>query len=414
MTPTIGLTVRTRMRRYTLYHFWDASGALLYIGRTVNPRSRWGEHSWVQPWWLEVASVTVEHFADHAALVAAETAAIKAEHPRHNVVHNRPKAAKVASHRSRSQTVRFVCKHSRPVGTCAPFEAAGAQLPAALTKYDDAAPPPATAPLDATYAETSRPRYISVASKIRDRIEAGEWAPGTRIPTLKTLAAEYGVNHNTVCRAIEILEGEGLAWSRHGSGITVRHRVPRRARAARVARNDDGYVFGPTRGRETWIRHGDAVNGPRALDDERIAALLGVVEGTEVPCRYRVTGPASEPPFEIATSWIHPRVAGIVADATRHAFGRRLAATPRSRRPRADQMDGDLPRPHPDRRAGEPPRGAKGAAGLADHARGNIRCRWAAARGDRVPHPLRPDDPGRTSGLSCSALAGLGPLRPAA
>ncbi len=48
------------------------------------------------------------------------------------------------------------------------------------------------------------------------------------------------------------------------------------------------------------------------LADPRIARMLGVPEGTEVMRRLRVTGPETEPPFQINDSWIHPRG---VADA---------------------------------------------------------------------------------------------------
>lgn len=40
-----------------------------------------------------------------------------------------------------------------------------------------------------------------------------------------------------------------------------------------------------------------------------MARLLGVPEGTMVPRRHRVTGPVTEPPFQISDSWIHPGVA---------------------------------------------------------------------------------------------------------
>lgn len=48
--------------------------------------------------------------------------------------------------------------------------------------------------------------------------------------------------------------------------------------------------------------------GPgRAARDSRIAKLLGVEVGTSVMRRFRVTGPESEPPFQINISCIHPR-----------------------------------------------------------------------------------------------------------
>jgi GntR family transcriptional regulator len=83
-----------------------------------------------------------------------------------------------------------------------------------------------------------------------------------------------------------------------------------------VKRNEHatGYSFPSASSKEVWVRHGKAINAPAPLDDPRIAKLLGVKPGTEVLRRFRVTGPASEAPFQINISWIHPRVADIVAD----------------------------------------------------------------------------------------------------
>ena len=44
---------------------------------------------------------------------------------------------------------------------------------------------------------------------IRARLEAGEWAPGERLPSVAALAAEYGVGHGTVRRALARLQDEG-------------------------------------------------------------------------------------------------------------------------------------------------------------------------------------------------------------
>ncbi len=74
---------------HALYRFWGSSGTLLYIGLTLNPASRWANHIRDKPWWLEVHSITIEHFPDRQSVVDAEKAAIRAERPRYNVVHNR-------------------------------------------------------------------------------------------------------------------------------------------------------------------------------------------------------------------------------------------------------------------------------------------------------------------------------------
>lgn len=160
-------------------------------------------------------------------------------------------------------------------------------------------------------------RFKDIAARIRTRIEAGEWAPGARLPRLDDLAKEYGANRDTVGRAIAELETAGYVWAVQGRGITVRYGTmrPRRPRGDLVKRNEHatGYSFPSASGQEVWRRHGEASNAPTRLDDPRIARLLGVEPGTVVPRRFRVTGPESEAPFQINISWIHPRVADIVA-----------------------------------------------------------------------------------------------------
>ncbi|WP_071805395.1 GntR family transcriptional regulator [Couchioplanes caeruleus] len=159
-------------------------------------------------------------------------------------------------------------------------------------------------------------RYRDIAARIQQRIEAGEWKPGARLPRLDDLATEYGANRDTVGRAIALLETEGFVWAVQGRGISVRYGTmrPRRPRGNLVKRNAQalGYSFPSASGAEKWVRHGEAVSAPAPLDDPRLARLLGVAPETEVLRRVRVTGPASEAPFQIAVSWIAPRVAGAV------------------------------------------------------------------------------------------------------
>lgn len=161
-------------------------------------------------------------------------------------------------------------------------------------------------------------RYQAIAAEIRARIEAGEWKPGARLPRLDDFAVEYQANRDTVGRAIALLETEGYVWAVQGRGIAVRYGTmrPRRPRGDLVKRNEQalGYSFPSASSQELWVRHGEAINVPTPLNDPRIARLLGVQPGAQVLRRYRVTGPASEAPFQINISWIHPRVAEVVAD----------------------------------------------------------------------------------------------------
>ncbi len=65
------------------------------------------------------------------------------------------------------------------------------------------------------------PLYHQVKESLRERIEAGEWPPGSRIPTEKELAAEYGVSQITVRQALARLATEGLVERCQGRGTFV-------------------------------------------------------------------------------------------------------------------------------------------------------------------------------------------------
>lgn len=158
-------------------------------------------------------------------------------------------------------------------------------------------------------------RYLDLASKIRQRIEENEWTPGSKLPRLDDFAAEYGANRDTIGRAINVLESEGYVWAVQGRGIIVRHGTmrSRRPRGNLVKRNatGTGYSFPSASSQEVWKHHIAPDASVQPLVDQRIARLLQVPVGSPVVRRFRVTGPESEPPFQINTSWIHPRVADV-------------------------------------------------------------------------------------------------------
>jgi GntR family transcriptional regulator len=161
-------------------------------------------------------------------------------------------------------------------------------------------------------------RYLDIAAEMRQRILAGEWEPGSNLPRIADLAAAYGVNRDTMGRAIAVLEADGLVWAVSRRGTIVRHGLvrPRRQRGnlvkGNVAGGHPGYSFPAASGAEIWIHHQPPSHGPRQLTDERIAQMLGVEPGAQVMCRHRVTGPATEPPYQISDSWIHPSIAAEV------------------------------------------------------------------------------------------------------
>ena len=63
--------------------------------------------------------------------------------------------------------------------------------------------------------------HEQVAAQIRRAIANGEAGPGDRLPPARDLAAELGVNRNTVLRALRALRDEGLLEFARGRGVTV-------------------------------------------------------------------------------------------------------------------------------------------------------------------------------------------------
>jgi GntR family transcriptional regulator len=63
--------------------------------------------------------------------------------------------------------------------------------------------------------------FEQVAGEIRRAILDGEAKAGERLPPAKDLAAELGVNTNTVLRALRALREEGLLEFRRGRGVSV-------------------------------------------------------------------------------------------------------------------------------------------------------------------------------------------------
>jgi len=84
------------------------------------------------------------------------------------------------------------------------------------------------------------PAYEQIAAEIRALLVAGELLPGAPLPTVRQLALDLNVHHNTVAQAYRILAGEGWLDLRRGRGARVVSRSkPARAnpRAGRTFRS---------------------------------------------------------------------------------------------------------------------------------------------------------------------------------
>jgi len=70
-----------------------------------------------------------------------------------------------------------------------------------------------------------RPFYRQVVDEIKSLIARGELSEGTNLPPVRQVAADLGVNLNTIAIAYRKLQQEGLVQIRHGSGAVVSSRV---------------------------------------------------------------------------------------------------------------------------------------------------------------------------------------------
>ncbi|MBQ3481248.1 MAG: GntR family transcriptional regulator [Oscillospiraceae bacterium] len=69
--------------------------------------------------------------------------------------------------------------------------------------------------------QNSRPIWMQLSEQLGRRIVTGAYPPGSRFPTVRDLAAEAGVNPNTMQRALGQLESEGLVITNRTVGRTV-------------------------------------------------------------------------------------------------------------------------------------------------------------------------------------------------
>ncbi len=62
------------------------------------------------------------------------------------------------------------------------------------------------------------PIYMQIVNTLRGNIASGVYPPGSRLPSVRDLALEAGVNPNTMQRALAELERSGLVNSQRTAG----------------------------------------------------------------------------------------------------------------------------------------------------------------------------------------------------
>jgi GntR family transcriptional regulator len=118
------------------------------------------------------------------------------------------------------------------------------------------------------------PIYLQIAEEVRAAIAAGVYRPGEPLPSLRVLAIDVQVNPNTVQRAYDALEREGLIDARRGKGLFVTEQGA--AAAQNHARQTVRRAF------DEGIRTGQAAGmQPAQMRDVFETALDGVAQAEE-------------------------------------------------------------------------------------------------------------------------------------
>lgn len=64
--------------------------------------------------------------------------------------------------------------------------------------------------------------YETIKTEMQARIVEGRYKPGDKLPTVKELAEEFGVNINTAVKGMHDLKTLGILEAKQGRGYTVR------------------------------------------------------------------------------------------------------------------------------------------------------------------------------------------------
>jgi GntR family transcriptional regulator len=65
------------------------------------------------------------------------------------------------------------------------------------------------------------PIYRQLIDQVRRMVASGQLPPGTELPSVREVAAEYTVNPTTISKAYSLLETEGLLQRNRGKPMTI-------------------------------------------------------------------------------------------------------------------------------------------------------------------------------------------------
>jgi len=80
------------------------------------------------------------------------------------------------------------------------------------------------------------PLYLQIESQVKQALAAGALKPGDALPSVRKLAGDLGINPNTVARAYQNLERDGVIRTVPGGGCYLTDGVPGFLKSEKVRR----------------------------------------------------------------------------------------------------------------------------------------------------------------------------------
>lgn len=162
------------------------------------------------------------------------------------------------------------------------------------------------------------PLYIQLTEILKERIEAGEWAPGQRFASEGELGNEFGVSRTVVRPALAILENDGQLVKLKGRGIYV---AP-----AKEVHRIDGLIRNLATADPRHVQN-RIIDATEDHADDRLARTLAIAAGHADVAHIMSVVEANGRAIAIRDSFISPHVARAVLD---HIGGPQLNAAPLS------------------------------------------------------------------------------------
>ncbi len=70
--------------------------------------------------------------------------------------------------------------------------------------------------------DSAVPIYLQIIHSIKHLVASGRLKPGEQLPTVREMATDLRINPNTVARAYDILDTDGVITTQQGRGTFVR------------------------------------------------------------------------------------------------------------------------------------------------------------------------------------------------